>query len=138
MLRARGEALIRSSSPAEGPEGCAVSRMGVGPAGCGAAGAAVLAAPFEPPEASMAAFQSSPALPITAITPLMGTGPSFTAICKMTPSTKLSNSMVALSVSTSAMVSPILTLSPSFFNQLTILPSSMVSLMRGMRMISAI
>ena len=46
--------------------------------------------------------------------------------------------MVALSVSISARISPSFTASPTFFNQLATVPSSMVSLKRGIVMISAI
>ena len=46
--------------------------------------------------------------------------------------------MVALSVSISAKISPSSTLSPTFFNHFATVPSSMVSLSRGMVTTSAI
>ena len=46
--------------------------------------------------------------------------------------------MVALSVSTSAKISPGFTVSPTFFNHAAITPSSMVSLIFGILIISAI
>ena len=46
--------------------------------------------------------------------------------------------MVALSVSTSARISPDFMSSPSFFNHCAITPSSMVSLIFGILIISAI
>ena len=53
--------------------------------------------------------------------------PSGTEIEERVPSSKASISMVALSVSISAMMSPISTSSPSFLSQRTTVPSSMVS-----------
>src|SRR5690606_11085871 len=47
------------------------------------------------------------------------------------PVSKASTSMVALSVSTSAMASPLCTESPGLFSQRSNVPSSMVSLKRG-------
>ena len=45
--------------------------------------------------------------------------------------------MVALSVSISAKISPSFTVSPTFLNQVATVPSSIVSLKRGMLIISA-
>src|SRR5580700_11757288 len=53
----------------------------------------------------------------------------------MTPSSTASYSMVALSVSISAMTSPVLTASPSFLSHLERLPFSMVGDSAGMRML---
>src|SRR5215203_5646784 len=53
----------------------------------------------------------------------------------MVPSSTASTSMVALSVSISAMMSPDLTLSPSFFSHLARLPFSIVGDSAGMRML---
>jgi hypothetical protein len=50
---------------------------------------------------------------------------------------KDSSSIVALSVSTSASMSPALTGSPSFFSHLTSVPTVMVSLSLGISMMSA-
>ena len=55
-----------------------------------------------------------------------------------TPSKKDSNSIVALSVSISANISPDATVSPTFFVHSATTPSVMVSLNLGMYMISAI
>ena len=48
------------------------------------------------------------------------------------PALKDSNSIVALSVSISARISPSLTVSPTFFNQVDTVPVVIVSLKRGM------
>ncbi|MNE34728.1 hypothetical protein D3C87_801010 [compost metagenome] len=47
------------------------------------------------------------------------------------PALKDSNSIVALSVSISAKISPSATVSPTFFNQVATVPSVIVSLKRG-------
>ena len=57
--------------------------------------------------------------------------PSFKPTCSNVPDWNDSNSIVALSVSISARISPSSTLSPTFFNQVATVPSSMVSLNRG-------
>ena len=64
--------------------------------------------------------------------------PSGTRILPMVPSSTASNSMVALSVSISAMTSPALTVSPSFLSHLARLPFSMVGDSAGMRMLMGI
>src|ERR1700684_4013306 len=56
----------------------------------------------------------------------------------MTPSSTASYSMVALSVSISAMTSPVLTASPSFLSHLERLPFSMVGDSAGMSMLIGI
>jgi hypothetical protein len=53
--------------------------------------------------------------------------PSGTEIFERIPSSKASISIVALSVSISAIISPISTSSPSFLSQRTTVPSVMVS-----------
>src|SRR4029077_1839227 len=58
-----------------------------------------------------------------------------TTILAMTPSSTASYSMVALSVSISAMTSPVLTASPSFLSHLARLPFSIVGDSAGMRML---
>ena len=95
-------------------------------------GAAASASPESSPEIS------SPSSPI--IANKLSTGavpPSSIPMCNKVPSKKASNSIVALSVSISARISPSFTLSPTFFNQEATVPSSMVSLKRGIVMISA-
>ena len=63
--------------------------------------------------------------------------PSATRIFPSTPSSTASTSIVALSVSISAMMSPAFTGSPSFFNQRASVPSVMVGLSAGIRMFVA-
>src|SRR5580693_9382147 len=91
-------------------------------AGCGAGGLG--AAPLP----SLSAAASSPSARIMAIGVLTATSlvPSGTRILPSVPSSTASTSMVALSVSISAMTSPDLTLSPSFLSHLARLPFSMV------------
>src|SRR6185503_21187447 len=80
------------------------------------------------------ALVSSPSSSNTAITWLTGTScvPSATTILPIVPSSTASTSIVALSVSISAITSPALTLSPSFFSHLDSLPSSIVGESAGM------
>jgi hypothetical protein len=59
--------------------------------------------------------------------------PSGTKILPSVPSSIASTSIVALSVSISAMTSPVFTGSPSFFSHLARLPFSMVGERAGMR-----
>ena len=84
-----------------------------------------------------AAFTSSPSPASTAITAFTATScvPSGTTILASVPSSTASYSMVALSVSISAMMSPDLILSPSFLSQRARLPFSMVGDSAGMRML---
>jgi len=63
--------------------------------------------------------------------------PAFTKIESSVPSKKLSSSIVALSVSTSARMSPVLTGSPSFLSHLMSVPTVMVSLSLGISMMLA-
>jgi len=60
--------------------------------------------------------------------------PSGITILPITPSSTASTSMVALSVSISAMASPEATFSPSFFSHFASFPCSMVGDSAGMRM----
>src|SRR6266852_6373894 len=68
----------------------------------------------------------------------MSAVPSGTRIFAITPSSIASYSMVALSVSISARMSPALTLSPSFLSHLARFPFSMVGDSAGMRMLIGI
>src|SRR5712691_3080870 len=68
----------------------------------------------------------------------MSAVPSGTRIFAITPSSIASYSMVALSVSISARMSPALTLSPSFLSHLARLPFSMVGDSAGIRMLIGI
>ena len=92
------------------------------------------------PAPAPAAFTSSPSPASTAMISLTGTScvPSGTTILASTPSSMDSYSIVALSVSISAMTSPALTASPSFFSHLARLPFSMVGESAGMRMLTGI
>src|SRR5262245_12520249 len=74
---------------------------------------------------------------MTAISWFTGTSaaPSGTTILARVPSSTASYSMVALSVSISAITSPGLTLSPSFLSHLARLPFSMVGDSAGIRML---
>src|SRR5258708_15502505 len=65
----------------------------------------------------------------------MSAVPSGTRIFAITPSSIASYSMVALSVSISAMMSPALTLSPSFLSHLARLPFSIVGDSAGIVML---
>ena len=83
-------------------------------------------------------WNASPFSPIIAMIPFTGTESfSFMPTYSKTPSSYDSSSIVALSVSTSARISPGFTVSPTFFNQDAITPSSMVSLIFGILIISA-
>ncbi|MNE73456.1 hypothetical protein D3C80_1694680 [compost metagenome] len=64
--------------------------------------------------------------------------PSWIPICNKVPELKDSNSIVALSVSISARMSPSLILSPTFFNHVATVPSVIVSLKRGIVILIAI
>lgn len=142
MLFANGDAFTRPSPPVGAgavATGAPVEAAAAAGAGAGA-GSGDLTCPldavFSP--APTCDCQSSPGFPMTAIRPSTGTTPSLTAIWSKVPSQRLSKSIVALSVSISASRSPGVTLSPSFLCHATIFPSSIVSLMRGILIISAI
>jgi hypothetical protein len=81
-------------------------------------------------------FGSSPSSASTAIGVLTATlsVPSATRILASTPSSTASTSMVALSVSISARMSPALTGSPSFLSHFASLPCSIVGERAGIRM----
>ena len=82
---------------------------------------------------------SSPSSPIMASKlSTAALSPSAIPMCNKKPSLKDSNSIVALSVSISARISPSSTLSPTFLSHEDTVPSSMVSLNRGMFTIIAI
>ncbi len=78
---------------------------------------------------------SSPGSPITARgLPISTSSPSAARSLSKTPSSKFSNSMVALSVSISAKISPLTTLSPTDLYHFTTVPTDMVSLSLGISM----
>ena len=75
---------------------------------------------------------SSPSSPMIANKESTGAvSPAAIPICKRVPSLKDSNSIVALSVSISARISPSLILSPTFLSHVATVPSVIVSLKRG-------
>ena len=69
--------------------------------------------------------------------PAAPASPPGTKTARSVPSKKLSSSIVALSVSTSASMSPVWTASPSFFSHFTSVPTVMVSLSFGISMMLA-
>ena len=82
---------------------------------------------------------SSPSFPMIANNESTGAvSPSGIPMCNKVPALNDSNSMVALSVSISAKISPSLTVSPTFFNQVATVPSVIVSLKRGIVILIAI
>ncbi len=105
-----------------------------------AAAAPVAEAPRRAVAGSLAAAprpqRPRPPRAITPMTSLTGTSavPSGTTILASTPSSTASTSIVALSVSISARMSPDLMASPSFFSHLARLPFSIVGESAGMRM----
>ena len=105
----------------------ALAATGTGGAtGVATAGAAVLRAGVP---------TTSPGLPIAQSgSPMATCAPAAENIFSSVPAKKLSSSIVALSVSTSASISPALITSPSFFSHLTSVPTVMVSLSFGMSM----
>ena len=105
------------------------------PAGAPGEGEATEAAAF--PAASAAAVTGSPSTASTAIGWFTGTScvPAGTRMRASVPSSTASYSIVALSVSISAMMSPERTLSPSFFSHLARLPFSIVGDSAGIRML---
>src|SRR5215470_2922461 len=87
---------------------------------------------------SLSAAASSPSARIMAMGVLTATSlvPSGTRILPSVPSSTASTSMVALSVSISAITSPDLTASPSFLSHLERLPFSMVGDNAGIRILT--
>ena len=87
----------------------------------------------------LGASTSSPSSPTNANgLPMGASSPSSTRILSKTPSSKFSSSMVALSVSISASVSPLATVSPTFLCHLTTVPTDIVSLSFGISIITDI
>ena len=109
--------------------------------GCASAGASaftsVVVGVELPPEINPE--MSSPSFPMMARSEsTAAVSPSFIPIYNKVPELNDSNSIVALSVSISARISPSETLSPTFFNQVATVPSVMVSLKRGIVIFVAI
>src|SRR5690606_3416882 len=127
----------------DGAECCGVGApeagFAAGAAGpCGAFGAAFAAGGAG--GVALIADLSSPSSSRIAITWLTGTSvvPSGTTILPIVPSSTASTSIVALSVSISAITSPDLTWSPSFLSHLARLPFSIVGDSAGMRILTGI
>src|SRR5262249_917267 len=108
---------------------------GAGGGGCAGAAAGGAFAAACALGAVCSADLSSPSSRRRAITAFTFTpwAPSWTTISPITPSSTASTSMVALSVSISAMTSPAFTVSPTFLCHLARLPSVMVGDSAGIR-----
>src|SRR5215813_2204802 len=121
-LRAAGSSLL-------GCDGTATGRSTIaGLAALGATASGVAAAGAPPPAEATTALMSSFASAMTAIRdPTGALLPAVTMILRSTPAPKASISTSALSVSTSARMSPLWTRSPSFLSHLMILPLSICS-----------
>jgi hypothetical protein len=141
---ARGEILTRSPEARAGAgAGAGAAAAGAGAAGAEGAGAAALVSSLAGAAAGAAgvagASTVSPSLPTAQSgAPKATCEPASAKIFKSVPSKKHSSSIVALSVSTSASMSPDLTTSPSFLSHLTSVPTVIVSLSFGISMILAI
>ena len=99
-------------------------------------GFARLLSGFRFPPSGIGTSTFSPGSPIAQSGPPIGTCAPMTTNClSSVPSKNDSSSIVALSVSTSARMSPDFTLAPSGFSHLTSVPTVMVSLSFGMLMI---
>jgi len=149
ILRARGEALMRtlsvvmmtSSGVMSGTGAAAIGSSAFCPDGvaapAGPAGAAAVSGPG--PASASRAVISSPFSPMIASSPPTGTlPPSGTTILSRVPASKASSSMVALSLSASATTSPASTVSPSLLCHFSSTPRVMVSLSFGMVSLLAI
>src|SRR5580765_5549368 len=149
--RAKGEAKMRLAPAGRALSTfCAVAAGARGVVGVCAVGADCLVSGFFGASALeaagaltlalAAAFTSSPSFASTAMTEFTATSwvPSGMTILASVPSSTASYSMVALSVSISAITSPDLILSPSFLSHLARLPFSIVGDSAGMRMLVGI
>src|SRR5262245_38228909 len=117
--------------------GCgAATTAGADTAGGGAAGGfppSLAGAGSSLVRATGSGFSPSPAITAIGVLTLTPSVPSGTRICDSLPSSTASTSMVALSVSISAMTSPEWTSSPTFLSHLASLPSSIVGDSAGIR-----
>ena len=120
---ANGEAITRSPLASMGALTCAGAVTGA--AATAATGAAL---------ATGAASSPSPESVAITVPTFTSSVPSATSMDRITPSSTASNSMVALSVSISAMMSPDETVSPTFTSQRANLPCSMVGERAGILM----
>ena len=160
IFRARGEALMRSDSAGAagtvsaggttsgpGADTGAGATAGTGSVGSGSGRRASIATGRNPPRGSgfgssaagSTGAACSPSSSRTArVAPISALPPSSIKISERIPSSKASIAMVALSVSISAISSPISTWSPTFLSQRTTVPSVMVSESLGISMCVAI
>jgi len=124
LLRALAEGAAGDTAAGAGAAGGFSAGAG---AGSGVVGS-LASAPFDALAIPSTAEASSPSSRITAIGVLIGIAsvPSAINILPTTPSSMASISIVALSVSTSAMISPDSTLSPSALSHLANVPSVIV------------
>jgi hypothetical protein len=139
IRRANGETKMRSSCAVSCPLPPGVA--GRGAAGCvavccGAAGAGFAGAGAAAGAAVGTASPCSTRIAIGSFT-FTPSVPSATRILPSTPSSTASTSIVALSVSISAITSPARTSSPSFFSQRDNVPSVIVGESAGIRMLVA-
>src|SRR5690349_366128 len=136
--RASGEAKIRppSAALAAGAGAAAGAAAGFGASAFGAsaafAGSGALASAFGAATGA-GALSPSPASRAIGVLTFTPSVPSATSRSSTTPSSTASTSMVALSVSISAITSPELTVSPFFTCHLARVPSSMVGDRAGIR-----
>ena len=131
--RASGEAKTREPSAATGAAGAGAAGAGAA-AGAAAAGFGASTALGASTFGAGAGLSPSPAsFAISALT-LTFSVPAGTRMASTTPSSTASTSMVALSVSISAITSPALTVSPTLTCHLARVPSSMVGDRAGIRM----
>ena len=136
IRRARGEAKMRIPSDAADAAGAVeCSVVGVASSAETAVAAALSPASSAGADDSTASEASSPSSSKTAIRALTLTPslPSGTMILPIVPSSTASNSMVALSVSISAIISPEETISPSFTSHFASVPSSIVGDRAGIK-----
>ena len=118
-----------SVDDAAGAAGAADSALGASALASG------LAAGLLPMSSADSPSSKRTAMGVFTLTPWL---PSPIRILPRMPSSTASNSIVALSVSISAMMSPALTASPSFFSHFASVPSSMVGDRAGIRISVAI
>ncbi len=131
MRRARGEANTRGPRP----EDRAAAFTGTGSdLGAGAGAGSATLAGVGAAAGGGAEAPASPLIRAIGVLTFTPSAPSATSRASISPSSTASTSMVALSVSISAMMSPEETTSPGFTCHLVRVPSSMVGDRAGMRM----
>ena len=111
---------------------CCGAGVGAAGFGAGAVGAGAAPPPTEYPSSALSSSSSSRRIAIGALT-LTPSVPAATRIFAILPSSTASTSIVALSVSISAIISPEATMSPSATNHFDNVPSSIVGDKAGIR-----